>query len=100
MDAIRRNSTGFMGLLFFRELIDFRRLWRIPPECSPRRLGEHSGGIRQSRRKSINSLKKRSPMKPVLFLRIASILTFVHAVGHTLGGVFGTPPPGDRKSVV
>jgi len=27
--------------------------------------------------------------KPVLFLRIASGLTFVHAVLHTVGGVFG-----------
>jgi hypothetical protein len=38
-------------------------------------------------------------MKPVLFLRIASILTFVHAVGHTLGGVFGAPPPGAQAAV-
>ena len=38
-------------------------------------------------------------MKPVLFLRIASVLTFVHAVGHTLGGVFGTPPPGAQAAV-
>ena len=27
--------------------------------------------------------------KPVLFLRIASALTFIHAVLHTIGGVFG-----------
>lgn len=31
-------------------------------------------------------------MKPVLYLRIASILTLVHAIMHTLGGVFGKPP--------
>jgi hypothetical protein len=32
--------------------------------------------------------------KPVVFLRIASILTFVHAVLHTIGGVFSGPDPG------
>lgn len=33
-------------------------------------------------------------MKPVVFLRIASVLTIVHAVLHTVGGVFGAVPPG------
>ena len=33
-------------------------------------------------------------MKPILFLRIASVLTLVHAVLHTVGGVFGKPIPG------
>jgi hypothetical protein len=33
-------------------------------------------------------------MKPTLFLRIASVLTFIHAVLHTIGGVFGKPGPG------
>src|SRR5579875_3628670 len=33
-------------------------------------------------------------MRPTLFLRFASILTFVHAVMHTVGGVFGKPAPG------
>jgi hypothetical protein len=32
-------------------------------------------------------------MRPVIFLRIASVLTFIHAVLHTLGGVFGALPP-------
>jgi len=32
--------------------------------------------------------------KPVLFLRIASGLTFIHAVLHTIGGVFGRIGPG------
>jgi|SRR5579871_3824959 len=31
-------------------------------------------------------------MKPVIYLRIASILTLIHAVLHTIGGVFGKPP--------
>lgn len=39
-------------------------------------------------------------MKPVLFLRIASVLTFVHAVLHTIGGVFGTPAPGAQQAAV
>jgi hypothetical protein len=30
-------------------------------------------------------------MKPVVFLRIASILTFIHSALHTVGGVFGKP---------
>lgn len=32
-------------------------------------------------------------MRPVLFLRIASVLTFIHAALHTIGGVFGQTPP-------
>jgi DMSO/TMAO reductase YedYZ heme-binding membrane subunit len=32
--------------------------------------------------------------KSVLFLRIASVLTLIHAVLHTVGGVFGNVPPG------
>jgi hypothetical protein len=33
-------------------------------------------------------------MKPVLCLRIASGLTLIHSVLHTVGGVFGKPAPG------
>ena len=33
-------------------------------------------------------------MKSTLFLRIASILTLLHALLHTVGGVFGKPLPG------
>ena len=33
-------------------------------------------------------------MTAALPLRIASILTFIHAVLHTVGGVFGKVPPG------
>lgn len=33
-------------------------------------------------------------MKPVLFLRTASVLTLIHSVLHTVGGVFGKPAPG------
>jgi hypothetical protein len=33
-------------------------------------------------------------VKPTLFLRIAAVLTLVHAVLHTIGGVFSSPEPG------
>jgi len=39
-------------------------------------------------------------MKPVLFLRIASVLTFIHAVLHTIGGVFGKVEPGPAAVAV
>ena len=32
-------------------------------------------------------------MRSTLFLRIASVLTLIHAVLHTIGGVFGGVPP-------
>jgi hypothetical protein len=38
--------------------------------------------------------------KPVLFLRIASGLTFIHAALHTIGGVFGKIPPGPAAVAV
>lgn len=37
-------------------------------------------------------------MKPVIFLRIASILTLVHSALHTIGGVFSKPEPGIGKA--
>lgn len=38
--------------------------------------------------------------KPVLFLRIAAVLTFIHAVLHTIGGVFGEAGPGPATIAV
>jgi hypothetical protein len=38
--------------------------------------------------------------KPVLFLRIASVLTFIHAALHTIGGVFGKVDPGPASVAV
>jgi hypothetical protein len=32
--------------------------------------------------------------KPQVFLRVASVLTLIHAAMHTVGGVFGSVPPG------
>jgi hypothetical protein len=39
-------------------------------------------------------------MKPVIFLRIASVLTFIHAALHTVGGVFGGAAPGAQQVAV
>ena len=39
-------------------------------------------------------------MKPVLFLRIASVLTFIHAALHTIGGVFGKVTSGPATVAV
>lgn len=39
-------------------------------------------------------------MKPVIFLRIAAVLTLTHAVLHTIGGVFGSTPPGPATVAV
>jgi hypothetical protein len=39
-------------------------------------------------------------MRPVLFLRIASVLTFIHAALHTIGGVFGSAAPGAMQTAV
>ena len=33
-------------------------------------------------------------MTPTLLLRFASVLAFIHAILHTIGGVFGKPAPG------
>ena len=38
--------------------------------------------------------------KPTLFLRIAAVLTFVHALLHTIGGVFGKAGPGPAAAAV
>ncbi len=38
--------------------------------------------------------------KPVVFLRTASVFTFIHAVLHTVGGVFGKVDPGPASVAV
>ena len=38
--------------------------------------------------------------KPVIFLRVASVLTLIHAVLHTIGGVFSSPDPGPATVAV
>lgn len=37
-------------------------------------------------------------MSPTLYLRIASVLTVIHAILHTVGGVFGHPPAGAQQA--
>jgi hypothetical protein len=39
-------------------------------------------------------------MKPVIFLRIASVLTLIHAALHTIGGVFGGVAAGAQQVAV
>ena len=39
-------------------------------------------------------------MNPVLYLRAASLLTLLHAVLHTIGGVFSKPDPGPQQAAV
>ena len=39
-------------------------------------------------------------MKPVIYLRAASLLTLLHAILHTIGGVFGKPDPGPQQTAV
>ena len=39
-------------------------------------------------------------MKPVIFLRVAAVLTLIHAVLHTIGGVFGHIDPGAASVAV
>jgi hypothetical protein len=39
-------------------------------------------------------------MRTVLLLRIASVLTLIHAALHTIGGVFGGAAPGVQQAVV
>ena len=39
-------------------------------------------------------------MKPVVFMRIASVLTVIHAVLHTIGGVFSKPDSGAASVAV
>ena len=39
-------------------------------------------------------------MKPALLLRIAAVLTFIHAVLHTICGVFGKAGPGPAAAAV
>jgi len=39
-------------------------------------------------------------MKPVLFLRMASVVTFVHAALHTVNMLFGKPEPGPQQIAI
>ena len=43
---------------------------------------------------------KRGTMKTTIFLRIAAVLTLIHSILHTVGGVFGKPLPGAAEQAV
>jgi hypothetical protein len=47
------------------------------------------------------SLPKTTLLSPAFFLRVASVLTVLHCIGHTIGGVFGVDaPPGTKEGAV
>ena len=39
-------------------------------------------------------------MKPAIYIRIAAVLTLIHAILHTIGGVFGSIDPGPETIAV
>jgi intracellular septation protein A len=39
-------------------------------------------------------------MRPTPWLRAASVLTLIHAILHTIGGVYGTPEPGPQQIAI
>lgn len=39
-------------------------------------------------------------MRPTTWLRAASVLTLLHAITHTIGGVYGPPVPGPQQTAV
>lgn len=39
-------------------------------------------------------------MRPTPWLRAASILTLIHSITHTIGGVYGAPAPGAQQAAV
>jgi hypothetical protein len=49
----------------------------------------------------VMSLPKTNRLSPTLLLRIASVLTVLHCIGHTIGGVFSVDaPPGTKEGAV
>jgi hypothetical protein len=47
------------------------------------------------------SLSRTNRGSPTLFLRIAAVLSLLHCIGHTIGGVFGVDaPPGTKEGTV
>lgn len=39
-------------------------------------------------------------MRPAIFLRVAAVLTLIHGVLHTIGGVFGGAAPGVQQAAL
>ena len=55
-------------------------------------------GVLEENLAALSRAKEGFRMKPTIYLRIASVLIFVHSVLHTVGGVFGAPPPGPGEA--
>jgi len=85
------DKLGRNGYERFRAL--FEQL-----ECS----AGHSGALRHDFRVGDRyyNAAKGGQMKSATFLRIASVLTLMHAILHTIGGVFGKPMPGPAEQAV
>ena len=50
---------------------------------------------------SVMALPKTNRVSPTLLLRVASVLTVLHSIGHTIGGVFSVDaPPGTKEGAV
>ena len=46
---------------------------------------------------SVVSLPKTNRASPTFFLRVASVLSLLHCIGHTIGGVFSVDAPSGTK---
>jgi hypothetical protein len=46
---------------------------------------------------SVMSLPKTNRASPTLFLRVAAVLSLLHCIGHTIGGVFSVDAPSGTK---
>ena len=46
---------------------------------------------------SVMSLPKTNRASPTLFLRVAAVLSLLHCIGHTIGGVFSVDAPSVTK---
>jgi hypothetical protein len=46
---------------------------------------------------SVMSLPKTKRASPTVFLRVAAVLSFLHCIGHTIGGVFSVDAPSGTK---
>ena len=46
---------------------------------------------------SVTSLPTTNRVSPALFLRVASVLSLLHCIGHTISGIFGVDAPSGTK---
>jgi hypothetical protein len=50
--------------------------------------------------KGLDRARRGERLKPAIFLRIAAVITMIHSILHTIGGVFGKPLPGPAEQAV